>query len=463
MTPESFTLSSLNLHIRDAMQEAFPDAVWVVAEIHEMQINRSGHCYMELIEKAESDNNIIAKSRATIWSFKFRMLRPYFESTSGTQLQPGIKVLLKAEVSFHPVYGLSLNISDIDPSYTMGDLAMKKREVIRQLQEAGIMEMNRELTLAEVPQHIAVISSETAAGYGDFIGTLVNNSYGFAFSVTLFPAIMQGEAAEQSIIAAMERVFLAERSFDVAVLIRGGGSQADLDCFNGYELAMNIAQFPIPVLTGIGHERDETIADMVAHMHLKTPTAVAEFLIDRLQGFSDRLNRLKERFTYAVQRIMQQENHALGQKASDIQHLARQYVTRENHALEVYRTGIFTSVAKLLKAASTTITNQSGRMKYLWKNLHDHRQRDLLNMKERHHRAIAERLRAGHEQIRQAERSLEFLRPEKILSRGYSITYHNGKIVKSVGELQKEEVMETRMSDGNVISTVRDIKHTQEK
>lgn len=463
MIPESITLSNLNLQIRDAMHEAFPDAVWVVAEIHEMHINRSGHCYMELIEKSETDNNIIAKNRATIWSSRFRMLRSYFESTSGTQLQPGIKVRIKAGVTFHPVYGMSLNISDIDPSYTMGDLAMKRREVIRQLQEAGIMEMNRELVLTDVPQRIAVISSETAAGYGDFIGTLVNNSYGFGFSVTLFPAVVQGEAAERSIIAALEQVFLAERSFDAAVLIRGGGSQADLDCFNGYELAMNIAQFPIPVITGIGHERDETIADMVAHKRLKTPTAVAEFLVDRLLEFSSRLDRLQERFTYAVERIMQLENHALAQKASDVQHLTRQYVTRENHALEVYRTGIITSTVKLLKAASTNIADHSGKLKYLWKNLHDHRQRDLRSMKERQHRAIAERLRSGHEKIRQAERSLEYLKPEKILSRGYSITYSNGKIVKSVKELEKNDTLETRMSDGKVKSTVRELDYTIKK
>jgi len=210
MAAESTTLSALNGIIRETLQREFPETVWVVAEINELNINRTGHCYMELVEKSETDDHIVAKSRATIWSSRFRMLRPYFESTTGARLQPGIKVLLKAGVSFHELYGLSLNITDIDPSYTMGDMEMKKREVIAKLKAAGIMEMNRELELTLVPQRIAVISSETAAGYGDFMDSLLNNSSGFGFSVTLFPAIVQGEAAERSIIGALEQVYSAD-------------------------------------------------------------------------------------------------------------------------------------------------------------------------------------------------------------------------------------------------------------
>jgi exodeoxyribonuclease VII large subunit len=454
MAAESTTLSALNGIIRETLQREFPETVWVVAEINELNINRTGHCYMELVEKSETDDHIVAKSRATIWSSRFRMLRPYFESTTGARLQPGIKVLLKAGVSFHELYGLSLNITDIDPSYTMGDMEMKKREVIAKLKAAGIMEMNRELELTLVPQRIAVISSETAAGYGDFMDSLLNNSSGFGFSVTLFPAIVQGEAAERSIIGALEQVYSADGAFDAVVLIRGGGSRSDLDCFNGYELAMNIAQFPIPVLTGIGHDRDETIADLVAHHSLKTPTAVAEFLIDRIVDFSEGLGRLEERFSQTIQWIIQQQKMVLQQKGSDMHHLVQQYMVEEKHALTLYRNEIGRYTERILKEANMAVTDYSGKVKYFWKGLHEHRRRDLTNLEERQKRVVVERLNNGHEQLRNIGRSLELLRPEKVLARGYSLTYSEGKITKSVRELKMGSMLETRMADGKVLSIV---------
>ena len=455
---ERITLSDLNRKIGQALETAFPLPVWLVAEINEMHINRSGHCYMELVEKSEQDDRIVAKNRATVWAYKFRMLKPYFESTTGTKLESGIKVLLKAEVSFHELYGLSLNISDIDPSYTLGDLAMKKQEVIRKLKEAGVIDMNRDLVMNPVPQKIAVISSETAAGYGDFMHTLLNNHPGFAFTVTLFPAIVQGEAAEASIIAAFEQVFESGEHFDAVALIRGGGSKADLDCFNGYELAMNIAQFPVPVLTGIGHERDETIADMVAHRRLKTPTAVAEFLVDRLSDFEEQLGRLEERFGQAVHWILQQERLSLKEKASDLHHLARQFVSDEKHAVSVFRTGIITASARMMKEASMNLNDHSKKLRYLWKGLHNNRTRDLDGLAERHRRAIGETLRKNDEQLRNMQRSLQLLRPEKVLARGYSLTYANGKIIKSVVDLEEGQPMETRMSDGRVESKISGIR-----
>lgn len=458
MATEGITLSTLNGMIREAMQEAFPGAVWVVAEILEMSINRTGHCYLELVEKSATGDQIVAKSRATIWSSRFRMLRPYFESASGAQLQPGIKVLLRAMVSFHELYGLSLNVTDIDPSYTMGEMEIRKREVIARLRAAGIMEMNRELELTLVPQRIAVISSETAAGYGDFIDSLMNNSSGFSFSVSLFPAIVQGEAAEQSIISALEQVYATGDAFDTLVLIRGGGSRSDLDCFNGYELAMNIAQFPLPVLTGIGHDRDETIADIVAHRSLKTPTAVAEFLIDRVTGFTERLALLEERFSQIIQAIMQQEKMALQQKAYDLHHLAQQYIVEEKHAMELFNSEIRRSAERILKEAVTRVSDYSGKIKYIWKGLYDHRKRDLQMLRERRERAVIERFRSGREHLNSIERSLDLLRPEKVLARGYTLTLSEGRIIKSVQSLKKGSDVETVMSDGKFRSIVEKIE-----
>jgi exodeoxyribonuclease VII large subunit len=228
-----------------------------VAEISELNMNRSGHCYLELIEKDSLSDKIIAKSRATIWAFTFRTLKAYFETTTGETLRGGLKVLLKASIEFHEVFGFSLNIQDIDPQYTLGDLARKKAQIIQQLTSEGVLDMNKGLPFPLVPQRIAVISSETAAGYGDFLNQLETNSFGYCFFTELFPAIMQGDKASESIILALEHVYSHIDEFDLVAIMRGGGSKSDLNCFDDYELAYFITQFPLPILTGIGHERDD--------------------------------------------------------------------------------------------------------------------------------------------------------------------------------------------------------------
>ena len=284
---QKFTLFELNEQIKDTLCEAFPSTVWVVAEVSELKENRSGHCYLELVEKVE--NEIIARSRATIWSYTYRMLKPYFETTTGQFFSHGIKVLVQVTVEYHPAFGLSLNIKDIDPTYTVGDMALQRKEIIARLQNEGIFDMNRELQLPLVPQKIAVISSKTAAGYQDFVHQLNSNAHGFIFYTQIFEAWMQGTGAVKSIIGALERIYQYEDFFDAVAIIRGGGATADLSCFDNYELAFNLVQFPLPVITGIGHEKDDTIIDLVAHTRMKTPTAVAEFFINGVERFYDRL------------------------------------------------------------------------------------------------------------------------------------------------------------------------------
>ena len=410
MSETNITLFALNALIREAAESKFPTPIWIRAEILEMQVNRTGHCYMELIEKSEADDSIIAKSKATIWAYKFSMLKPFFETITGTQFKAGIKILIKAEVKFHEVYGLSLNISDIDPSFTMGDMAMKRREIIKKLKESGAMEMNRDLAFPSVPQTIAVISSETAAGYGDFLESLTNNHYNFSIQTTLFPAILQGDSAEQSIIQTLENIYKDKTTFDAVVLIRGGGSQADLDCFNSYDLAMNIAQFPLPVLTGIGHDRDETIADMVAHRSLKTPTAAAEFLIDLLLEFHSYIMSLQERFQQRVESILFEENLKLNQTAKDLQHYVQQYLTEEEFGMKEYKSRLLASVKMIL----TT----------------------------------------GKENLKNKEKHLDLIRPEHVLARGYSITYINGKAVNSIKNISEGDKLTTQISDGEIVSVV---------
>ena len=275
------SLTELNRNIKQALRDALPETYWVRAETSEVRVNSySGHCYLEFIEKDERTGQVAARARGTIWAQQYAVIRPYFEEETGRPFTSGLKVLVRVAVDFHELYGLSLTVHDIDPSFTVGDLVRRRKEIIRQLQADGVFDLNRSLSLPPRPQRIAVISSATAAGYEDFTDQLLGNEYGFPFYVRLYPALMQGERTEASIIAALDRIYAVREAFDVVVIIRGGGSTADLSSFDSYALAANCAQFPLPIITGIGHERDDTVVDLVAHTRLKTPTAVAAFLID---------------------------------------------------------------------------------------------------------------------------------------------------------------------------------------
>ena len=276
---DKLTLLELQEKIKRGIEGAVPGAVWVTAEIGELNNHYSGHCYLDLIDYKEGNRGVAAKARGVIWSNVYRMLKPYFETTAGVRLEKGLNVLLKAQVSFSPIYGLSLNILDIDPAFTVGELELRRQKTIEKLKADGCMEMNPSLQLPALPRRIAVVSAETAAGYRDFMKQLHNNENGFKFHTELFAAQMQGDDAPSSIISALERVAERADEFDAAIIIRGGGAAMDLVCFDDYNLALNIAQFPLPVITGIGHDHDFHIADMVAHTWLKTPTAVADFFV----------------------------------------------------------------------------------------------------------------------------------------------------------------------------------------
>ena len=293
------TLLELNRLVREVIESEMPNEYWVEAELSECRESR-GHCYMELIQKDERSATPVAKASAKCWASKWVLIRPYFERTTNQRLSAGMKVLLKVYPQFHEAFGFSWIVTDIDPTYTLGDMARKRQEIIRQLKEEGVFDLQKELELPLFCQHIAVISSETAAGYGDFCNQLVDNPYGFLFTTQLFPAIMQGEGTEQSIISALERIFNAQCTmhhapFDCVVIIRGGGATSDMSGFDTLALAENVANFPIPIITGIGHDRDESVLDMVSHTRVKTPTAAAAFLISHLKDVLDTLDDSQQR------------------------------------------------------------------------------------------------------------------------------------------------------------------------
>jgi len=457
MEEKQLTLSQLNTRIKNVVMEGFPASVWVVAEILELNLNRSGHCYLELIEKTEKDEHIVARIRGTIWAFQYRMLRPYFETITGTTLKPGIRILFKCTVEFHEQYGISLNITDIDPNYTMGDLARKKQEVIRKLKADGVFDMNRETLLPEVPQRIAIISSETAAGYGDFMNTLIGNNYGYSFRTKLFPAIMQGNGAEASVILALEQIYDSLDDFDCVVLIRGGGSQADLDCFNSYEIAANIAQFPIPVLTGIGHERDETVADLVANTRLKTPTAVAEFLIDQLAAFDAHLNQLEDHFGILVRQVIQEKKQQIREYSSSLSHLVKRTLQSETIELNHLDQILKKTVSGVKEKAGSNLSGIKDRLRRATKNVITGEIKAGDRYMEKLRYAVIHSLAAEKNRLQMFEKQVQLTDPVNTLKRGFTITCSGDKIITDLSTVAPGDQLTTRFRDGSLNSIVKKI------
>ena len=293
-------LLALQEQVKRHLEDHFFESVWLQAEISELKQNPSGHCYLTLVEKDPGSNALLARASAVVWASTWRMVKPYFEAQTGRTLAPGLSVLVRVQVSYSVLYGLSLVIYDIDPSFTVGELELARQRTIARLEAEGMFDMNAQLSLPLLPRRLAVVSSPTAAGWRDFRRQLEGNEYGFRFWLQLFPAVMQGDAAPESIIGALDRIAAEADSFDAVLILRGGGGAMDLVCFDDYELAVNVAQFPLPVLTGIGHDHDFHIVDMVAHTHVKTPTALADWLLDRFSGEAWRLDTLVQRLHLAV-------------------------------------------------------------------------------------------------------------------------------------------------------------------
>lgn len=426
------SLLELNHIIKDTIQQELAQNFWIVAEISECNENYRGHCYLELIEKQEEEDQIIAKARATIWSSAYRIIKPYFETTTGQGIQPGIKIMVKVKVNYHELYGLSLNITDIEPTFTVGELERQKRAIINRLTKEGIIDLNHQLPFPVLPKNIAIISSATAAGYGDFCDQLDNNQNGYAFHYNLFPAVVQGMEAETSIMAALDKIFEYEKLFDVVVLIRGGGSQTDLNCFNSYMLASYVAQFPIPVLTGIGHERDETITDMVAYTALKTPTAVAEFLVDSFSIAEDQQYELISRFRETVLDQLAFHENLLQNNSTQLKNV----VSKQIHIKD---TGLNELKFSLSHTCSLSFSTNMGIINQFTDNF-------------KH--GIHLKMEAMKYQLQAMQMQLSLNNPQNILKRGYSITLKEDKPVIDANEIEKEEVITTLLYKGSLKSKV---------
>ncbi len=448
------SLFDLNNRVRRVLKDQFAEPLWITAEIASVLENRSGHCYLELVDKCEEEENPVAVAKGTIWAFTYRMLKPYFETTTGRRLEKGMKVLIQAEVVFHELYGFSLNIKDIDPTFTIGNIERTRREIIEQLEQEGIIDMNQNLEMPLLPKNVAVISSPTAAGLGDFLDQLHNNSYGYKFHVKLFPAVMQGEKTTESVIAALDRIYEYEELFDVVVIIRGGGGQADLGSFDSYDMAANVAQFPLPVIVGIGHERDETIVDRVAFVRVKTPTAAAAFLIERFQNFEARIDELKEDFWAGADVLVVRAKNRQQMLAVEMKRMTQRMLDNHINRLRLYS-------HKSGQAARLFVLNYQGRFGAIGVRLKNGVEsgfsRSNLAMQgyvERIKRQCRILFEKDLHVLELAETKVKYVDPKNVLERGYSITRLNGKAVRSIESVKVGDVLETSLVDGWVRSVV---------
>lgn len=410
MNNSSFSLSELNLQVQDAIRSRLPDTYWIRAETSDVRRNQNGHCYLEFIEKDERGQHIVARARGTIWSTTYGMLAAYFKTETGREFTSGLNVLVRVSVEFHELYGYALSVVDIDPAYTIGEIARNRQLILQQLESEGVLTLNKELELPELPNRIAVISSPTAAGFEDFHHQLNNNPLGLVFYTKLFPAVMQGERTEQSVIAALDQIYQYKDYFDAVVIIRGGGATSDLSCFDSYLLAANCAQFPLPVISGIGHERDVTVIDAVAHTRVKTPTAAAEFLIAAGSDTAVQLMDLQ-------QRLIDRSSKIINNEQSRISDLSR---------IMIHASNIFTK-------------DELAHIQHLKSDIIHHIRHFLQNEKY----VIADK-----------EQYIMMVSPQNILKRGYTLTLKDGKIIKSKADVSVNENIETRFYDGKVESII---------
>ena len=399
----SISLLELNLRVKEWVKNSLSIPLWVHAEINEIHENASGICYLELVEKG-ADEFIVAKQKAIIWASNYRMLKPYFESVTQISLQEGIKISVLCRVEFHELYGMSLVITDIDPAYTLGDVALRKQIIIERLMADGVWDMNKELPLPKVPQRIAIISSATAAGYGDFLHQLKNNKYGYGFSVQLFSAIMQGNQVETSVVAAFDEIYESIGQYDVVVLIRGGGATSDLASFDSYKLASHLAQFPLPVICGIGHQRDNTILDMIANTRVNTPTAAADFLVERIHLFE------------------------LG-----MDDLLQQIINIGSEKINLERLSLLNAISTLSVSAKYNLLNQRVAFDDTYAKL-----QLMLKMKIKNEETF----------LAQTRKILDANSPENVLKKGYALILKDDNYIANSTDLRSDDSIKIVFNDG---------------
>jgi exodeoxyribonuclease VII large subunit len=457
---EKFTLLELQLIIRDSLYLSLPEAYWVMAEISEIKENNAGHCYLELIEKNPGEKNVRARVKAIIWNSRFRFLKAFFENTTGESLREGIKILVKIKVEYHELYGLSLIINDIDPAFTLGEMAIKRQLIIKKLEEEGIFSMNKELRFPTVPQRIAVISSKNAAGYSDFINHLNTNSFGYVFTTTLFETSLQGVETEESVINALDKIAFNAHLFDIVAIIRGGGSQSDLSWFDNYNIAYHVTQFPIPVITGIGHDKDISITDLVANKALKTPTAVADFLIGSLAEAENHILEMSTEIITASRTIIEKNKARIESAGIKLFPLVRIMMSQLRDKLSSQIIDIINIGKEQVIRAGLIPANLKSRLASSARSVPADKRMEIRRNIQRLITAASGTVKLNTARLKSLDEALFHLNPKNILQRGYSITTLNGKIVMQTGQVNLNDIIETHVSDGLMRSKVLDHNKT---
>lgn len=428
---KALSLFELNSLVADVINSTISRSYWVQAELSEARENR-GHCYMELIEKNEGSNAPIARASAKCWSNVWMLIKPAFIRITGQDVRAGMMVMLQVHAQFHPQYGFSWIVDDINPEYTMGDMMRKRQDIIRQLKAEGVFELQKELHFPIFAQRIAVISSETAAGYGDFCNQLETNEYELYFHVELFPAVMQGDHVEQSIINALNQINSREDDFDCVVIIRGGGATADLSGFDTLSLAENVANFPLPIVTGIGHERDESVLDMVSFQRVKTPTAAAAYLIDHLASTLMRVENAQTQIVDSVRRALEVEKMRVQHIGIHIPVLFSVVRTKQEARLDGLSQRLLMKLKETMKQTNFHLSTLQSRILPTLQN----------------------RLSIEQHRLEILEQRARLLDPSLPLKRGYSITLCNGKTVRNAKDLKIGDTIITRLEKGEVESRV---------
>lgn len=435
MKKGTITLSELNNLVEETLRLSLQSSFWLVAELSEVHIARGGHCYLEFIEKEENSDKLIAKARGTIWNSTFSFLKPYFEEQTGQAFVAGIKVLVQVNINFHELYGYSLNVVNIDPSYTIGDATRRRRDILSLLEKEGVINMNKELPLSRILKNIAVISSPLAAGYGDFCHQLEIEGKDYNFNIQLFPAIMQGEKVETSIIHSLDKILNSNKDWDAVIIIRGGGAISDLQGFDTYLLAASIAQFPIPIITGIGHERDNTVIDFIANTRLKTPTAVADFLITNRKNEDELLKNICSDLKEATLAKLEQENRKFESLLRRTLHLNDKYNSIQKNRIIQKQQRLELAINHLIYKNKTILNNKSIFLIQNCKNIFSQQEHQL---------KLFEKIITAND-------------PKDLFKKGYSITLVNGHLIKNIAELKKDDQLTTITADGKIESKISNI------
>ncbi len=456
--PKYHTLFELATSLQSVIEKTYKRAYWVKAEIAKLNYYpKSGHCYPDLVEK--KNGKVLAQIRATIWAGTYTGITERFKNVTKEELKEGMTVLFLVKVSYHPMHGLSLNILDVEPAFTLGEMAREKAETINRLKQEGVFDLNKQPQIPLLPKNIAIISVETSKGYHDFMNIINGNSWGYHFHITLFPALLQGDGAVKSLTAQLRNIKNRYEQFDVALIIRGGGGDVGLNCYDNYFLAKEVATFPLPVLTGIGHSTNETVTELIANRNLITPTDVAYFLIQKFHNFSARVQEAEEMLLNLTTELLRSGNNTLGDITGRFRLATQNLILQHKHSLTNLKTGFVNNANIFTSNKKAGLSTIALKLKYKPLQISDNAKRELDSMSTLLIIRSQQLLTDNNSKVKRLSEKVELLKPENILKRGYSITTHNGITVKDIKKLKKGDIVKTKVYNGTFESIIEKTEH----